>query len=133
MSIIGEKSIGRKMQGKLRHIRKDFVMTIHSGPKALTEYVLYQSKHKANKRWIILLIQGILAGMYIAIGAIGSLKVAASVAHPGLGNFLGALVFPVGIIAIILMQAELFTSDCMVMVAVYAGVPRLLELSGFYF
>lgn len=103
-------------------------MTIHSGPKALTEYVLYQSKHKANKRWIILLIQGILAGMYIAIGAIGSLKVAASVAHPGLGNFLGALVFPVGIIAIILMQAELFTSDCMVMVAVYAGRTKVTRI-----
>lgn len=45
--------------------------------------------------------------------------------YPGLGNFLGALVFPVGIIAIILMQAELFTSDCMVMVAVYAGRTKI--------
>ncbi len=100
-------------------------MTIHSGPKALTEYILYHSKHKANKRLIILLIQGILAGIYIAIGAIGCLKVAASITTPGLGNFLGALVFPVGIIAIILMQAELFTSDCMVMIAVYAGRTKI--------
>ncbi|HHV50714.1 MAG TPA: formate/nitrite transporter family protein [Clostridiales bacterium] len=105
-------------------------MTAHSGPKALTEYILYQSKHKANKRFVILLMQGILAGMYIAIGAVASLKVSASITAPGLGNFLGALVFPLGIIAIILMQAELFTSDCMVMMAVYSGRTRINRIFG---
>lgn len=92
---------------------------VYSGPKALTEYILYQSKHKANKRMVILLIQGILAGLYIAIGAIAYLKVSTSHMDAGLANFLGAMVFPIGIVAILLMQAELFTSDSMVMVAVY--------------
>jgi len=110
---------------KLGNSKRGLSMNVHSGPKALTEYILYLSKHKANKRFIILLVQGFLAGLYIAIGAIGSLKVSASVTTPGLGNFLGAVVFPVGIIAIILMQAELFTSDCMVMVAVYAGRTKI--------
>ncbi len=96
-------------------------MTGNSGPKALTSYILNLSKHKASKRFLILLAQGFLAGMYIAVGALGSLKVAASVTAPGIGNFLGALVFPVGIIAIVFMQAELFTSDCLVMTAVFAG------------
>lgn len=103
-------------------------MITHSGPKALTEYVLHQSKHKANKRTIILLVQGFLAGLYISIGAIGSLKLAASITAPGMGNFLGALVFPLGIIAIILMQAELFTSDCMVMTAVFAGRTKINKI-----
>lgn len=103
-------------------------MTTHSGPKALTEYILYQSKHKANKTFYILLVQGILAGMYIAIGAIGSLKLSAGLSDPGLGSFLGALVFPVGIIAILLMQAELFTSDTMVMVAVFAGRTKVTKI-----
>lgn len=92
---------------------------VYSGPKALTEYILYQSKHKANKRFIILLVQGILAGMYISFGGIAYFKLAATTADPGLGAFLGALVFPLGIIAILLMQAELYTSDSMVMIAVY--------------
>ena len=103
-------------------------MTTHSGPKALTEYILYQSKHKANKTFYILLVQGILAGMYIAIGAIASLKLSAGLSDPGLGSFLGALVFPVGIIAILLMQAELFTSDTMVMVAVFAGRTKITKI-----
>ncbi len=101
---------------------------VYSGPKALTEYILYQSKNKANKRFIILLIQGILAGLYISIGAIGYFKVATSQIDPGLGVFLGALVFPVGIIAILLMQAELFTSDTMVMIAVYDRRTKLNKI-----
>lgn len=106
------------------------LMKQYSGPKALTEYILYQSKHKANKTINILLVQGILAGIYIAIGAIGALKLSASLSDPGLGSFLGALVFPVGIIAIILMQAELFTSDCMVMTAVFAKRTRVRKIFG---
>jgi len=74
------------------------------------------------------LAQGFLAGMYIAVGALGSLKVAASVTAPGIGNFLGALVFPVGIIAIVFMQAELFTSDCLVMTAVFAGRTKIHKI-----
>ncbi len=100
----------------------------YSGPKALTKYILYQSKHKADKRFIILLVQGILAGIYISLGAIGYFKLAATVADPGLGGFLGALVFPLGIIAILIMQAELFTSDSMVMVAVYDGRTRVSRI-----
>lgn len=91
----------------------------YSGPKALTEYILYQSKHKGHKTLKILMVQGILAGLYISIGAIAYLKLASSAMDPGIGSFIGALVFPFGIIAILLMQAELFTSDSMVMIAVY--------------
>ncbi len=103
-------------------------MSNYSGPKALTEYILYQSRHKANKTFPILLVQGILAGVYISIGAIGYLKLVAGIAVPGLGSFLGAAVFPVGIIAVLFMQAELFTSDTMVMVAVYSGHTKLHKI-----
>ncbi|HCW04634.1 MAG TPA: hypothetical protein DGK91_08965, partial [Clostridium sp.] len=103
-------------------------MSTQSGPKALAEYILNSSKNKANKRSIVLLFQGILAGIYISIGAIGSLKLVASVTSPGLGNFLGALVFPLGIIAVIIMQAELYTSDCMVMISVYSGRTKIRKI-----
>ncbi|NLJ91359.1 MAG: formate/nitrite transporter family protein [Clostridiales bacterium] len=103
-------------------------MSTISGPKALVEYILQQSKKKASKCFLTLLMQGFLAGLYIAIGAIGSLKLSASITSPGLGDFLGAVVFPLGIIAIILMQAELFTSDCMVMTAVYSKRTRLSKV-----
>jgi len=103
-------------------------MKTYSGPKALTEYILYQSKHKANKTFTILLVQGIFADMYVSIGSIGYFKLAATTTDPGIASFLGALVFPVGIIAILLMQAELFTSDTMVMIAVYAGRTKISKI-----
>lgn len=99
-----------------------------SGPRALTNYILHLSKHKAEKSYFILLVQGILAGIYIAIGAIGYLKLVAATADPGLGAFLGAFVFPLGIIAVLFMHAELFTSDTMVMTAVYAGRTKLHKI-----
>lgn len=99
-----------------------------SGPKALTEYVIQSSKVKSNKSFLLLLVQGLLAGMYISLGAIAYLKVAASTVDPGLGSFLGAMVFPFGIIAVLVMQAELFTSDCMVMTAVYAGRTKIRKI-----
>lgn len=99
-----------------------------SGPKALTEYILHSSKIKSEKSFLILLVQGILAGIYIPIGAIAYFKLVASTVDPGLGAFLGALVFPVGIIAVLIMHAELFTSDCMVMTAVYAGRTKLHKI-----
>lgn len=99
-----------------------------SGPKALTDYILNQTAIKTKKSNLTLILQGILAGMYIAIGAVGSLKVSASFAAPGLGDFLGAVVFPVGIIAIIAMQAELYTSNCMIMTSVYAGKSKIKQI-----
>lgn len=103
---------------------------VYSGPKALTEHILYQSKHKASKSFMILLVQGILGGMYISLGAIGYFKLVATTTDPGLGAFLGALVFPMGIIAILLMQAELFTSDSLVMVAVYDKRTKFNKILG---
>lgn len=104
-------------------------MKTYSGPKALTEYILYSSKNKAKKSYPVLLTQGILAGMYIAIGAIAYFKVVASMSsNPGLANFLGAVVFPIGIIAVLLMQAELFTSDTMVMLSVYNKNTKITKI-----
>lgn len=99
-----------------------------SGPTALTEYVLHLSKDKANKPLLILLVQGILAGIYIAIGAIASLIIGANTTDPGLGVFLGSFVFPVGIIAVLIMPAELYTSDCMVMTAIYARRTKIYRI-----
>jgi formate/nitrite transporter len=63
-----------------------------------------------------LLLRGFLAGAYIAIGSalatICSTGVAAN-SGPGISNLITGAVFPVGLIAIVLTGAELFTGDCM--------------------
>lgn len=96
-------------------------MATKSGTGSLAEYILNLNDQKVSKRLHVLLLQGFLAGLYIAIGAIACIRVSVSVELAGLGNFLGAMVFPLGIIAIVIMPAELFTSNCLIATSVYAG------------
>ena len=82
-------------------------------------YVVESGKAKIKRNITALILQGFLAGAYIALGAIGYFKVAAHAADTGVGTFLAAAIFPTGIIAILLFGAELFTSDCMMVMGTY--------------
>ena len=58
------------------------------------------------------LLLGLLAGMYIAFGALGSMVAAAGIGGT-MGKFVGACVFPTGLILVVLAGAELFTGNCL--------------------
>ena len=66
-----------------------------------------------------MLFRSFIAGLCIAFGAIGYFKIASYAIDPGIGIFLASAIFPAGIIAILLLGAELFTSDCMMIMGVY--------------
>lgn len=68
---------------------------------------------KAKKSLGIRLILGFLAGALISFGYMGYIKITALVPG-GVGEFLGAAVFPVGLIAILVLGAELVTSNIMI-------------------
>ena len=87
--------------------------------KETADYIVESGKAKIKRNLTALVLQGFLAGAFIAIGAIGYFKVAAHAADPGVGTFLAAAIFPTGIIAILLFGAELFTSDCMIVMGTY--------------
>lgn len=91
----------------------------------IVDYIVEAGKSKTEKKLRALILQGILAGMFIAMGAIGYFKLVAYTTDPGLGKFLGALIFPTGIIAILLLGSELFTSDCMAVLSVYKKATKL--------
>jgi len=59
-----------------------------------------------------LLLRGFMAGAYIAIGA-ALCTVCGTSFTGGAKSLVGGAVFPVGLIAIVLTGAELFTGDCM--------------------
>ncbi len=70
------------------------------------------AKGKAALSPVKCLVLGCLAGMYIAFGAIGCTVTQASV-EGGSGKLLGACVFPVGLILVVLAGGELFTGNCL--------------------
>lgn len=60
------------------------------------------------------------AGIMIALGAAGSSVAAYGVGNVGLARLTAAVVFPVGLMMVILMGAELFTGDCLLVI----GLPE---------
>lgn len=65
-----------------------------------------------------MIVKAFFAGMFIALGAAGSNVAAHNIANVGLARLTAAVVFPVGLMMVILLGAELFTGDCLVVMAV---------------
>lgn len=76
-----------------------------------------------------LLIKAMLAGMMIAMGAAGSSVAAHSVENVGLARLAAAAVFPVGLMMVITMGAELFTGDCLMVMATASGKHSVKQLT----
>lgn len=64
------------------------------------------------------LILAIFAGIFIALGAFGSQVASFDAGSGSLGKFIGALVFPVGLLMVIAAGAELFTGNSLIVVSV---------------
>ena len=63
--------------------------------------------------------KAILAGVMIAMGAAISSVAAHTVSDVGLARLAAAVVFPVGLMMVILLGAELFTGHCLVAMSVF--------------
>jgi formate/nitrite transporter len=89
--------------------------------------------YKSNLPPEQLLVRGIMAGIYIAMGA-ALCTVCGTGFTGGFKNLIAGAVFPVGLIAIVLTGAELFTGDCMLVpVACLQGKSTLSKLMKVWF
>lgn len=91
---------------------------ISLSPLGVTEYVEEMGYKKANNKFSQTLFLGILAGMFIALGAFGSAVASHSIQNFGVQKFIAGLVFPVGLLLVVICGAELFTGNCLLSVAV---------------
>ncbi|WP_151549869.1 MULTISPECIES: formate/nitrite transporter family protein [Corynebacterium] len=85
-------------------------------PVEVVDATLASGKAKAAKPLVSLIILGFFAGAAISLGAVGNVILAAPQSETdsiGLLRFLGSAVFPVGLMAIVLLGMELFTSNTM--------------------
>mmetsp|Transcript_25566 Transcript_25566/g.55900 ORF Transcript_25566/g.55900 Transcript_25566/m.55900 type:complete len:298 (+) Transcript_25566:147-1040(+) len=80
-------------------------------PSAVLMAVRGLGKHKGEESWYVLSLQAFQAGCYKSIACQLYLTVG--------GGILGAVLFPVGLIGIILTGAELFTSDALFLVTAF--------------
>ena len=73
---------------------------------------------KINLPFPKMLLLGILAGIYIAFGAVGSQVAAVSIPLASVAKLTGACVFPVGLMLVLCAGSELFTGNCLLVIPV---------------
>ncbi len=110
----------------------DNTSTAVMSPKQLTESWIGISIHKLETPLIHVLFKGFLGGLFVALGAHGYIFVSRTLYHfdPGFASFMGAAVFPVGIIMCMLTGAELFTGNTLITIKVIEDrsyVPALIK------
>lgn len=86
-------------------------------PPAMAEKAESLGVKKANLPAVNMFVLAILAGAFIAIGAIFSTTVAAGNLSYGLTRLLVGLVFSVGLILVVVGGAELFTGNILIVMA----------------
>lgn len=64
-----------------------------------------------------LFLAGVLAGFLIAFGAVAASTACYGLENPSVARVVGGLLFPFGLIMVILTGAELFTGNCMIIVS----------------
>lgn len=91
----------------------------HKTPTELVDYIIKVGIDKATKTLFKLMLLGIFGGAFIALGGAGNIISSSTLVKtdPGLAKFVGASVFPVGLILVVTLGAELFTSNCLLSVA----------------
>ena len=86
--------------------------------EALQVYINGCSAKSKTPAWQLFL-KGIMAGILIGLGAAGSSVAGHGITNVGLSRLVIGAVFPVGLMLVILLGAELFTGDCLACVSVF--------------
>lgn len=84
-----------------------------------------QAKSKLSSKKLFL--KAIMAGVMIGMGAGSSSVAAHTISDVGLARLAAAVVFPVGLMMVIMMGAELFTGDCLASMSVFDGKQTMKE------
>lgn len=87
-------------------------------PAEVVDANIASGKVKANLPLFKMILLGIAAGMFIAIGGEASSLASHDVANVGLARTITGTIFPVGLMMIVLVGGELFTGNTMIVMAV---------------
>lgn len=93
-------------------------------PQQITDITIEAGVKKSHLPTVSVMVLGFLAGAFIALGFLLDIHVSTMIPAPwaSLGNLLGAAVFPIGLILVILAGGELLTGNMMSLpTAMFAG------------
>lgn len=91
-------------------------MQMHS-PKEIIDINMSSAVNKANLRLRKMMVLGILAGMFIALGGVASQTASHAITNVSAAKIAAGAVFPIGLLMIVLVGGELFTGNCLMIMA----------------
>lgn len=91
-------------------------MQMHS-PKEIIDINMSGAVNKANLRLEKMMALGILAGMFIALGGVASQTASHAITNVSAAKIAAGAVFPIGLLMIVLVGGELFTGNCLMIMA----------------
>ncbi|OON96352.1 MAG: FdhC protein [Epulopiscium sp. Nele67-Bin005] len=97
--------------------------------KEISDYTINGGVAKVNRSATVVLLMGVLAGVYIALGAIGATTAAHDIANKGLAKLVSGAVFPVGLMLVVLNGADLFTGNSLIIMSTF---DKKTEIADFF-
>ena len=97
-------------------------------PSEIAEFTLNVGVKKANLSVINQFILGLFAGAFIAFGAQASNIATHTITDISTAKFIGGLIFPAGLILVLMAGAELFTGNSLMIISVLEKKITLLQL-----
>ena len=88
-----------------------------SSPSEIADFTVNVGVRKANMSVINQFVLGILAGAFIAFGAQASNMAAHTISDISTAKFIGGLIFPAGLMLVLMAGAELFTGNNLMIIA----------------
>lgn len=99
-----------------------------NAPDTLTGMKENEAKTKTGLPVWKIIILGMMAGLFIAIGTSSSNLAVHAISNLGVAKLVAGCIFPVGLMMIVVIGGELFTGDCMVVFGCYHKDISVLSL-----
>ncbi|MFA6769920.1 MAG: formate/nitrite transporter family protein [Bacteroidales bacterium] len=93
-------------------------MSNYLSPAQVLDYTKESGIKKASLPLRSTMLLSFLAGLFIALASVGSNIIAHNITDIGLAKYLAGLIFPAGLIFVVIAGAELFTGNNLISVAV---------------
>lgn len=90
-------------------------------PSEIVDYTEETGIKKAEMPILRSLLLAFLAGVFIALASVGSNIISHNIENIGVAKYLAGLIFPTGLILVVIAGAELFTGNNLISIAVLAG------------
>lgn len=97
-------------------------------PNEIADFTVNAGIRKANLSVMNQFVLGILAGAFIAFGAQAANMATHTITNVSIGKFIGGLIFPVGLMMVLMAGAELFTGNCLMIMAFAERKITLIQL-----